>query len=118
MVLQIPNKERRNLSAVAHEMTMIRGLPLHIGFFMGWADRFRPSLSSQSLNALDFSPSSIPNPPRTEVLDSISKRHLARQFVHFRRPPPGLRFQSLFLQLLLRERTESTSVDFIGRDSD
>ena len=27
-----------------HEMTMNRGLPPHIGFFMGWADGFRPSL--------------------------------------------------------------------------
>jgi hypothetical protein len=27
---------------------MIRGLPLHIGFFMGWADRFRPSLRERT----------------------------------------------------------------------
>jgi hypothetical protein len=47
MVAQIPNTERRNLSAVAHEMTMIRGLPPHIGFFMGWADGFRPSLMKE-----------------------------------------------------------------------
>ena len=32
-----------------HEMTMNRGLPPHIGLFMGWADGFRPSLSCQSL---------------------------------------------------------------------
>ena len=70
MVPQIPNKERRNLSAIAHELTMIRGLPLHIGFFMGWADRFRPSLSSQSLKALGFSPF-FGFEQRTEILDCL-----------------------------------------------
>ncbi len=28
-------------------MTMNRGLPPHIGFFMGWADGFRPSLMKE-----------------------------------------------------------------------
>ncbi len=54
----ISDKERRNVSAVVHETTMNRGLPLRIGFSWTWANTFRPSLSLQSLKALESIPRS------------------------------------------------------------
>ena len=45
------DKERRNLSAVVHEMTMNRGLPPPIGFFMDVGGQIPPFLGFRSLKS-------------------------------------------------------------------